>query len=327
MPPEASSHARLVRSQQAAWRRLELPTWGLAAFIYAGWLALTWYHAALPWWMLPAMGGWIVTWHMSLQHEVVHGHPTRDRRVNAVIGFTPLSLWLPFARYRESHLAHHRNATLTHPLEDPESFYLTRMRWDGLPAARRLLLSFHNTLAGRILIGPFLAVAWFLWEETNSFRRGPVSSLRVWVPHVAGAACVLCWTVIVCGMPVSTYLACFVYPGLGLTLIRSFAEHRAARESAHRTAIVEKAPVLGLLYLYNNLHVAHHVAPGLPWFDLPAFYRANREALLRANGGLVYRGYGDVARRYFFTRHDSIAHPFDRPVPARMQAASGGQKI
>jgi fatty acid desaturase len=301
-------------SRQSFWRRKELPTWGLAAVVYSSWLALIWFHAALPWWALLALGGWITAWHMSLQHEVVHGHPTRNRWINAAVGFPPLSLWLPFARYRQTHLAHHRNATLTHPLEDPESFYLTRARWLRLPSACKLLLEFHATLAGRVVIGPVLVVGGFLWEEVKAIRRRPAAALAIWLPHLLGAAGVLAWVTLVCGMPTGLYLACFVYPGLAMTLIRSFAEHRAARDSAHRTAIVENSPVLSVLYLNNNLHVAHHAAPGLPWFELPAFYRANRGALLRANNGLVYRGYGDVARRFLFQRHDDIAHPFDRSV-------------
>ena len=104
-------------------------------------------------------------------------------------------------------------------------------------------------------------------------------------------------------------LAAFVYPGLSLAMVRSFAEHRAALEPNERTAIVERAPILGLLFLYNNLHVAHHLRGRLPWYRLPAFYRLNRTALITHNGGLVYRSYFEVARRYLLTPHDRAVHP------------------
>ena len=81
-------------------------------------------------------------------------------------------------------------------------------------------------------------------------------------------------------------------------LVRSFAEHRAESDVEERTAIVENAPVMGLLYLYNNLHVVHHDRPTLPWYEIPGWYRANRDRLVQENGGLVYRGYLDIARRY-----------------------------
>ncbi len=97
--------------------------------------------------------------------------------------------------------------------------------------------------------------------------------------------------------------------GVSLGMVRSFAEHRAARDPEQRTAIVENARILGPLCLFNNLHVAHHLRGGLAWYQLPRFYRLNREALIRANGGLVYDGHLDVARRYAFRPHDRLVHP------------------
>ena len=310
--------ARRTRAE-TAWRRMELPTWSLAFVIYAAWFALTWFNAALPGWLLFLAGGWIIAWHMSLQHEIVHGHPTRSRAVNTALGFPPLSLWLPFERYRQDHLAHHRNAILTDPIEDPESGYVSRAVWDRLPAPGRWFLRAHNTLAGRVVLGPLFLVVRFLWLEATSARCAPEATLRIWAGHILGVAAVLCWTSVVCDVPVLTYLAFFVYPGLALTLIRSFAEHRAAADPAHRTAIVERAPLLGLLFLHNNLHVAHHAAPSLPWFDLPGYYRANRDDFVQRNKGLVYRGYLDVARRYLLVQHDTVAHPLQslRLVPGQ----------
>jgi len=109
----------------------------------------------------------------------------------------------------------------------------------------------------------------------------------------------------VCNIPAWAYLLFFVYSSAALASIRSFAEHRAAARPDHRTAIVENAPVLGLLFLFNNLHVVHHRDPRMPWYRIPAFYRENRESLVRSNGGLVYRGYADIMRRYFFREHDT----------------------
>src|SRR5262245_16883598 len=144
------------------WQRLELPTWGLVIGIYGGWLTLTMLYAVLPWWLLLPAGGWIMAWHMSLQHEIVHGHPTRSRAINAMLGFPPLSLWLPFERYRALHMAHHRDSILTDPIEDPESAYATRSQWDQWRSPVRLLLRINTTLAGRVIVGPAITVACFL---------------------------------------------------------------------------------------------------------------------------------------------------------------------
>ena len=59
--------------------------------------------AAGPCWRRSAASS--VAWHMSLQHEIIHNHPTRSRRVNRALGAWPLALWLPF----ES-LPHHPSA-------------------------------------------------------------------------------------------------------------------------------------------------------------------------------------------------------------------------
>ena len=61
----------------------------------------------------------------------------------------------------------------------------------------------------------------------------------------------------------------FVYCGTALSRLRSYAEHRFADNHEERTAIVERSPLFGLLFLYNNLHVLHHRVPGLPWYMLP----------------------------------------------------------
>ncbi len=110
-------------------------------------------------------------------------------------------------------------------------------------------------------------------------------------------------------MPLWLYLLAFVYAGASLTSLRSFAEHRFAEDPTHRTAIVERAGLFGLLFLHNNLHVLHHLRQHEPWYRLPALYKANREALLARNGGLVYDGYGEVARRFLFRPHDAPRYP------------------
>ena len=106
-----------------------------------------------------------------------------------------------------------------------------------------------------------------------------------------------------------TYFLGFAYAGTALALVRSFAEHRAENTVARRTAIVENSWIFGPLFLFNNLHVAHHLRASLPWYRLPEWYRLNRAALIERNGGLVYETYFDVARRYLFRPHDAPLHP------------------
>jgi fatty acid desaturase len=291
-------------NRPAAQRAIERPTLVLALAIHAGWLAATYWHDRLPPLVLFGVGGWLIAWHGSLQHEIIHGHPTPWRRINALMGAAPLNLWLPFEVYRRSHLAHHAVEHLTDPAQDPESRYLA----PGGNAMRRALARAQATLLGRLALGPILEIGGFLAGQFRALARGDKAAWSLWAIHLLALAPVLAWLVVVCHFPLTLYGLSFVYPGAALSLLRSYAEHRAQALPAHRVAVVERAPVLGLLFLNNNLHAAHHAWPGAPWFTLKRLYATHREQLLRDNGGLVYNGYGDVVRRFLLRAHDRVEY-------------------
>ena len=108
--------------------------------------------------------------------------------------------------------------------------------------------------------------------------------------HATVLGAVLWWVIAYCGIPLWAYAAFFAYPSMSLTLMRSYLEHRPAGETAERTAIVERAPLFGMLFLNNNLHAAHHGDLSLPWYALPAAYRADRDNFIAQSGGYVFAG-------------------------------------
>lgn len=289
--------------------RIEWQTVALAVVIYGGFLAVTWFWQALPVLVVIALGGWLVAWHGSLQHEVIHGHPTRYRTINDAIGWPPLSLWLPYAIYRERHLTHHRDEHLTDPIEDPESSYFTQAAWEKMGVIGRYLALWNTTLLGRLALGPLVMIVNFLAQEASLVFRGDRARAVLWARHAVGVAGILIWVVGICGMPFWLYFFGFVYVGAALSRLRSYAEHRYADHQDERTAIVENSPLFGLLFLYNNLHVLHHKLPAVPWYSIPVLYRRHRNTLVTINGGLVYDGYLDVARRFFLKPHDDPRHP------------------
>ena len=295
-----------VDRPETAAREIETPTLVLALAIYAGWLAVTAFHAAIPTPILVALGGWLVAWHGSLQHEIIHGHPTPWRRLNQAIAFAPLSLWLPFEIYRGSHLAHHATEHLTDPEHDPESRYLSAT--GAVSPLKRVLAHAKASLLGRIVLGPLIEIAGFLAHEARLLIAGREDRRLIWAAHAAGVAAIVFWLRLN-DLSLGRYLLCFVYPGAALSLIRSFAEHHADQDPARRVAVVERAPILGLLFLNNNLHAAHHDRPGLAWYALPRFYARERARLISANGGLVYDGYAEVARRYLLRPRDAVDYP------------------
>ncbi len=305
-----AAHPGTPRSRRV--RGVEWPSLALCAGVYGGFLALTWWHARLPA-PLAAIGlAAILTLQASMQHEFIHGHPTRWRRLNRALAAVPLSLWLPFESYRRTHLVHHRDESLTDPFDDPESWYWSAEAWARLGPLGRGLVRFQTTLVGRLALGPPWIVLRYLLAEARAVAAGKRDARRIWLRHAAAAAAVSAWTFGACGVSPGFYLLAAVYPSTSLLLLRSFAEHRAADGVGERTAIVENAPVLGFLFLYNNLHAAHHERPLVPWYALPRLYAENRDRLVAANGGLVYDGYGDVARRFLLVPHDIALHPAHR---------------
>jgi hypothetical protein len=47
----------------------------------------------------------------------------------------------------------------------------------------------------------------------------------------------------------------------------------------------------------------------MPWYQIPRFYRENRTELLESNGEFVFKGYGELAKRYFLVPVFSPVHP------------------
>jgi fatty acid desaturase len=315
-PAENSSAIPTPRTSALRTRRaVEMPTIFLLAATYGGWLASTHQYGHWSLWAVAPLTALCITLHGSLQHEIVHGHPTRWYTVNRLLGILPLSLWLPYDRYRALHRTHHIDARLTDPLDDPESFYWCPKEWERLSGLSRALLRAQQTLAGRIVVGSFWRVGAFLYTEARAIIRDQEGMRAVWLQHLLWCVPVIVWIKFVCGMPLWIYFLAMAVPANGVQLIRSFAEHRALPEAPQRIAIVENSWILGPLFLFNNLHSLHHESPLVPWYEYPSRYRIIRERLIAANGGLVYRTYFDVARRYLFRSHDVLLHPTGR-VPA-----------
>ncbi len=303
-------HMHHGRSQPHTSWTIEWPTWGLIAVCYGGWLTLTYAYHSIPLWIFAPCTAYIVALHSSLQHEILHGHPTRNATINEVMVYFPLGLFVPYRRFRNTHLRHHCDERLTDPYDDPESWYVCPEKWGQSSGVIRLLLRINATLGGRLIIGPGLAMFGLLRQDARDILSGKAPlTARAWLHHVIGLVVVSLWLVGICGMNLWTYIFCTAYPGMSLLLIRSYAEHRASEDPNHRTAIIEASPFFSLLFLNNNLHYVHHQRPRVPWYDLPRLYRASAEEFHVRNAGYGFCGYGDLFRRHFFRAHDDIVHP------------------
>jgi fatty acid desaturase len=288
---------------------IDWPTIGVAVAIYVAFLLLTYFHSSIPWWLLLPAGGFVVGLHGSLQHEAVHGYPTRSPLANQLIAGWALWLWVPYGTYRRLHLQHHIDEQLTDPLRDPESNYVTAAQWAAMNPLHRAIRRAMGSLAGRFFIGPIYFTFMNLEELARAVLAGDRRILAPWAWHVFSCAVILYWVIGVCHMSFWLYLLCFAYPGTALALVRSYAEHRWAANHEHRSAIVEAGWFWSLLFLNNNLHILHHLEPGLAWHKRPARYREIREQLLAANGGYLIRGYAELMRRNLLKPKEPLLHP------------------
>lgn len=304
-----------VDASYRRFKQIDGPTWLVAVAIYAGWFALTWWFHVLPGWTVLVLGGWFVCWQGSLQHEATHGHPTRLNWLNTAIVVPPLGLWMPYTLYRESHLDHHRTTELTVPGKDPESHYVDGDKWRRSGALARATLVFNNTLLGRMTVGPALTAVRFWSSELRQVIAGHRDHLWTWAGHAVLVAVLVYWIVEICQIAWWQYVLLFAWPGLSLTLLRSYAEHRPGDAHEYRSVIVEGNPITNLLYLNNNLHALHHTDQNVPWFELPAAFEAAHGQILHRNGGYRFTSYADIARRYLFTPKDAPLHPGAKPAP------------
>jgi fatty acid desaturase len=288
---------------------IDWPTLALAAGIYGAFAGITWFYHDLPWWLVLPLGAAIVCLQSSLQHEAIHGYPTRWSWLNTLIVAPSLYLWLPYGIYRRIHLKHHVDEHLTDPVRDPESHYLTPEAWLALSPIHRALREVMMSLLGRMVIGPLYAAAQSLADLARAVGSRDWSVLSHWALHGIALTGLLWWVVAVCDIPLWAYVVLFAWPGSALMQLRGYAEHRAAPDVAARTATIEAGPLLSFLFLHNNLHALHHAEPTLAWHRRAARYRAARTDLLRASRYHLIDSYAQLARNYLFEAKEPLLHP------------------
>lgn len=287
----------------------EGPTLMVAAAIYGGWLLLLASHEYVPWWITAPLAGYVVQWHSSLQHEAIHGMRGIPKWLRRALVCPPIGVWHPFELYRRSHSQHHRNRHITYPGEDPESYYSKAEDWKERGDLWRWLLTVNQTFLGRLIIGPFLQTPRLFAEEVGKMIAGDTANAGIWFRHCIGLALMLLLVTRVFEMSVLSYLVEFIYSGFVFGMMRSFTEHRWDDRPSRRTAVVESNWVFGLLFLWNNLHAVHHLFPTVSWWKLPRVWRQHRERIQAHNGGFVFRGYGEIARRWLTTPNFIPIHP------------------
>ncbi len=294
--------SKTILKSPGDWRTLII-----AVLVYGGWLATVFLHNQMPWWATFALLTWFGAWHLSLQHELVHGHPFRNSNFNAALASLSVTLWVPFLSFKRDHISHH-NTTLTHPKLDTESYYAIPESWQHSGRLLRSIYWANRTLAFRLTVWSiFSTVQYFIADAWRAVRN--VDNARnAWILHIPGIFAVLFIVTQMAEMSLLEYLISGVFASHSLNMMRSFAEHKTLSNESSRTAMIDAGRAMSLLMLNNNLHIAHHDEPSTPWYLVPATAkRLNAFERAEQIGGLYRGGYGEIIRRFTFK-------PYDQPV-------------
>jgi len=298
--------------------RDNLPTLTLLILCYVGFGAASAMSALLGPVVTVVILSFIVALYSSLQHEMLHGHPFKNQGWNDLLVFPAFGIFVPYQRFKDTHLQHHFDPNLTDPYDDPESNFWDPLIWEKLPAVVRWLYSLNNTLAGRMLIGPAVGISRFYVQDVRKILHGEKRVLGAYIHHGLGLLLVGAWWEAYATASIPMLLIS-AYCGMSILKIRTFLEHRAHERSACRTVIIEDRGLLSFLFLNNNFHSVHHAHPKVVWHKLPAVFDARRDEFMRRNDAYYYKSYTEVFLLYFLRVKDPVAHPL-------MQIAAGDGK-
>ena len=299
-----NSSKTTVLRESAEWRTLlvVVAVYGLTALTVIRFETLT------PWLAVPFLAV-LGAWHLSMQHEVLHGHPFKNQFLNDAIGSIPITLWIPYLAFKKDHLEHHVS-DLTNPALDNESYYVSQEQWDKAGKIRRAAWTANRTILFRMFVWTIVSTITYVLSVLKRAVRGEQGDRLAVFLHVVGVAFVV-YLVSLSSMPLWVFALGTVYGGRILNAIRPFPEHKYQSGVETRTAMIMAGPFMSLLMLNNNLHIAHHDEPWVPWYRYSNLMdRVNAVQRAREAGVLYEGGYAEVFRRFSFT-------PVDSPVRER----------
>jgi fatty acid desaturase len=298
-----SSSFALLR-ERAEWRTLLV----VAAVYGLTVLTVVRYEVLTPWLAIPMLGV-LGAWHLSMQHEVLHGHPFKNQFINDAIGGIPVTLWIPYLAFKKDHHEHHLS-DLTNPALDNESYYVSQEQWDKAGRIRHAAWTANRTILFRMFVWTIVSTITYVLSVLKRAVRNEKSDRLAVMLHIIGVAFVV-YLVSLSSMPLWQFALGTVYGGRILNAIRPFPEHKYQSGVETRTAMIMAGRFMSLLMLNNNLHVAHHEEPGVPWYQYDKLMqRVNAVQRARDAGVLYEGGYAEIFRRFSFT-------PVDSPVRER----------
>ena len=254
----------------------------VALMVALTWLAWFTPSTVLRWSAYIALG-YLWMGMVTFMHDATHDVLFRNRTAGWLFGIvTMIPIFASFVAFKEDHLEHHR---YNRSPRDPDAFTM------GKRGALDFLLFYAYAVAGAVLsfvhfnfIYPLkrfnarqwsihlfetvLKVAVYWWLIDSALRHGVLDkALAVWL-----------WPIF--------FFSLF-------NSMRFIAEHYGTRWDAGPmagTRTVISNPVHAFFWNNINLHIGHHVYPGVPWYNLGELHRL-LEPQIAASGALVDKSY------------------------------------
>ena len=243
-----------------------------------------------------------------LMHDAAHFRLTHNRRLNSLLGdfFCAFPLGFVTSLYRHTHFQHHR---YTHTARDPDwtttindsEWPWPKSQWACLAALLKPLLFLD--LWRNILMLTF--GAWSPWPTLLKQRRAYADATReecglfaiflmllltlltmlhLWLPFT------ILWIA-----PLLTLSAAIArFRGLSEHPLQEFSTETASSRHVEAT-LLER---LLIAPLNSNCHLAHHLFPGVPFYNLPALHKR----LLQD----PYFAKNACSTKSYFGRHDGV---------------------
>lgn len=298
----------IINLTRSAEHHVQWPSFLVTILCYGLWAALTTLVAQWSFATAIILLPCVITLHSSLQHEVLHGHIFKAAIMRYLVAFPALGIFVPYERFRDTHLDHHVDTRLTDPYDDPESNFQDPVEWERKPFIIRTFYTLNNTLMGRMVFGPAISLMAFYKKDMKAIFDGETRIIRAYAMHGLGLWPVLLWLQELSPLSITSYLIAS-YAGMSILKIRTYLEHRAHENANGRSVIIEDRGLLSLLFLNNNYHALHHEKPWLAWYKLPVEYRKFRDAVLTRNDHYIFKNYAQIFRKFLLKQKDHVAHP------------------
>jgi len=195
-------------------------------------------------------------------HDAAHRMASKSRRLNdlMLISCGVIFLFDPYL-YRRLHLTHHAH---TNENDDPDHF----------TASPYLVMR---------VIKSFLVFWSYQIYALRRFKKN--ATLFLHLCFTPGLVAALCWVFAMAGR-IDVLLACWFIPVVvalgGLSYLLTALPHHPATDTSRIGAArnLDVPRILQLMLGNQHLHLVHHYAPTVPWYQLPRYWRENKDRLV-----------------------------------------------